>query len=127
MTTTVNFTKAALDSLPLPPAGQRATYHDSKQPGLQVRVTANGVKTFSVFARAAGEVNAAEVRSGAVSRLARAAKARLALRNEVQQPALPGCAAGPARCVFAGRLPVTCRFVALNRRQEKTERLARFF
>ncbi|MBL1264931.1 tyrosine-type recombinase/integrase [Candidatus Methylomicrobium oryzae] len=46
-----NFTKAALDALPLPAAGQRATYHDAKTHGLQIRVTGNGVKTFSVFRR----------------------------------------------------------------------------
>jgi integrase len=46
-----NFTKAALDSLPLPASGQRATYHDAKTNGLQIRVTSNGVKTFSMFRR----------------------------------------------------------------------------
>jgi integrase len=46
-----NFTKAALDSLSLPSSGQRATYHDAKTNGLQIRVTPNGVKTFSVFRR----------------------------------------------------------------------------
>lgn len=54
----LNFTKAALDALPLPAAGTRATHHDAggreSVAGLQVRVTANGVKTFSVFKRAAG-------------------------------------------------------------------------
>lgn len=47
----INFTKAALDSLPLPATGQRATYHDAKTNGLQVRVTSTGVKTFNVFRR----------------------------------------------------------------------------
>ncbi|MGJ0485151.1 MAG: tyrosine-type recombinase/integrase [Methylomicrobium sp.] len=46
-----NFTKVALDSLPLPSSGQRATYHDAKTHGLQIRVTSNCVKTFSVFRR----------------------------------------------------------------------------
>ena len=46
---TINFTKATLDSLPLPAAGKRITYHDSKTKGLQIRVTSNGVKTFSVY------------------------------------------------------------------------------
>lgn len=54
----LNFTKAALDALPLPATGQRVTYHDAggreSVAGLQVRVTANGVKTFSVFKRVAG-------------------------------------------------------------------------
>lgn len=58
MSNQLNFTKAALDSLPLPALGQRATYHDhggrESVPGLQVRVTAGGAKTFSVFKRVAG-------------------------------------------------------------------------
>lgn len=45
----INFTKAALDGLPTPAPGQRATYHDIKTNGLQVRVTSTGVKTFCVF------------------------------------------------------------------------------
>lgn len=58
MTNQLNFTQAALDALPLPAAGQRSTYHDhggrESVPGLQVRVTANGAKTFCVFKRVAG-------------------------------------------------------------------------
>ncbi len=46
---TINFTKAALDSLPIPAQGKRVTYHDSKTDGLQIRVTSSGVKTFNVF------------------------------------------------------------------------------
>ena len=47
----MNFTKAALDALPLPALGTRATYHDAKSPGLQLRVTDRGAKTFSVYRR----------------------------------------------------------------------------
>ncbi|MGZ8927664.1 MAG: tyrosine-type recombinase/integrase [Methylobacter sp.] len=47
----INFTKAELDNLPLPAAGQRTTYHDVKTSGLQLRVTSNGVKTFSLLRR----------------------------------------------------------------------------
>lgn len=47
----INFTKAALDALPLPEAGNRATYHDFKTNGLQLRVTSSGAKTFSLFRR----------------------------------------------------------------------------
>lgn len=46
---TINFTKAALDALPIPKDGARVIYHDSKTHGLQLRVTSNGVKTFSMF------------------------------------------------------------------------------
>lgn len=58
MDTRINFTKPVLDKLPLPEAGQRVVYHDAGGPssvrGLQLRVTANGVKTFSVFQRVKG-------------------------------------------------------------------------
>src|SRR5438445_11200425 len=50
----MNFTKEAIRALPLPPAGQRATYLDTKVANLQVRVTPTGVKTFSVFRRVKG-------------------------------------------------------------------------
>lgn len=43
----INFTKKALDGLPLPPEGKRSTYTDAKAPGLELRVTHNGTKTFS--------------------------------------------------------------------------------
>lgn len=47
----INFTKGAIDDLSLPEAGKRDTYHDLKTNGLQLRVTSNGVKTFSLFRR----------------------------------------------------------------------------
>jgi hypothetical protein len=37
--TRFNFTKQALAGVPLPTPGKRATYHDAKTTGLQVRVT----------------------------------------------------------------------------------------
>ncbi len=46
MTNTINFTKAAIDGLPLPSPGQRVEYWDSKTSGLQVRITSTGVRTF---------------------------------------------------------------------------------
>jgi integrase len=45
----INFSKARIDSLPLSAQGERATYHDTKTRGLQLRVTSSGIKTFSVF------------------------------------------------------------------------------
>ena len=45
----LNFTKANISALPLPPAGKRETFHDLKTNGLQIRTTSGGVKTFSVF------------------------------------------------------------------------------
>lgn len=43
----LTFTKKALDNLPLPAEGKRSTYTDSKVPGLELRVTSKGTKTFS--------------------------------------------------------------------------------
>ena len=51
MPETLNFTKPVLKSLPLPEPGKRAVYFDSEKPGLQLRMTHNGVKTFSILRR----------------------------------------------------------------------------
>jgi integrase len=48
----ITFTKAAIQALRA--AGDRVTYHDNKVPGLQLRVTPGGVKTFSVYRRVKG-------------------------------------------------------------------------
>lgn len=48
----INFTKAAIDALPLSNNGQRYIYHDKKVPGLQLRVTS--VKTFFINRRVRG-------------------------------------------------------------------------
>nr|WP_315256552.1 site-specific integrase [uncultured Duganella sp.] len=49
-----NFTKASIEALPLPATGERATYHDLQTSGLQLRVSASGKKTFSLYKRAKG-------------------------------------------------------------------------
>jgi integrase len=50
----LNFTKAAIEALPTPAAGQRAEYIDTKQSGLRLRVTSSGIKTFCVLKRIRG-------------------------------------------------------------------------
>lgn len=55
-TTRFNFTKPALERLPLPGAGQRTTYHDTKTPGLSLRVTPAGAKSYCVQKRIDGRV-----------------------------------------------------------------------
>lgn len=50
-TNRINFTKKNLDAIPLPAPGARLTYHDTREPGLQVRVGASGKKQFCVFKR----------------------------------------------------------------------------
>lgn len=54
MTSKINFTKAAIEALPLPEQGNRAEYWDIKTSGLQVRVTSTGVRTFYVRRRIKG-------------------------------------------------------------------------
>ncbi|MDP2805373.1 MAG: site-specific integrase [Gallionellaceae bacterium] len=53
MTNIFNFTKANLEALPSPTSG-RAEYQDAKTPGLKLRVTQSGAKTFSVVKRVKG-------------------------------------------------------------------------
>lgn len=54
MSNSLNFTKEALQGLPIPEAGKRAVYLDAKTTGLQIRVTNTGAKTFSVYRRTKG-------------------------------------------------------------------------
>lgn len=50
----ISFSKERLAALPIPEAGKRATYHDTKIQGLQLRVSSTGIKTFSVYRRMKG-------------------------------------------------------------------------
>jgi len=52
--THISFSKERLTTLPTPEAGKRATYHDTKIQGLQLRVSSTGIKTFSVYRRMKG-------------------------------------------------------------------------
>lgn len=52
--TRFQFNKEKLLALPLPATGARATYHDTKTTGLQLRVSPTGVKTFSMYRRTKG-------------------------------------------------------------------------
>lgn len=54
MSKTISFSKEAINALPAPAAGKRDTYLDAKTPGLQLRVTETGAKTFSVYRRIKG-------------------------------------------------------------------------
>jgi integrase len=54
MATRINFTKVAINTLPVPNPGKRNTYLDSKTAGLQLRITAKGIVTFSVYRRTKG-------------------------------------------------------------------------
>ncbi|MDQ2693790.1 MAG: Arm DNA-binding domain-containing protein, partial [Pseudomonadota bacterium] len=54
MVNQINFTKAALDSLPVPDKGKRAYHYDAKTRGLAVQITSTGAKTFYVYRWVAG-------------------------------------------------------------------------
>ena len=51
----LNFTKPILNSLELPLPGKRSLYHDSKTPGLGIRVTDTGHKSFVVYRKINGK------------------------------------------------------------------------
>jgi integrase len=53
--TEVSFTKAALNNLAIPPPGKRLEVHDIKTPGLMIRVTNAGTKTFTIYKRVKGK------------------------------------------------------------------------
>lgn len=54
MSKTISFNKEAINAIPTPSSGKRDTYLDSKTPGLQLRVTETGAKTFSLYRRIKG-------------------------------------------------------------------------
>ena len=50
-----NFTKATIEALPIPKDGMRTEYWDTKQLGLQIRITATGAKSYYVKRRIKGK------------------------------------------------------------------------
>ncbi len=50
----INFTKRSLDSLPVPEKG-RVRYYDAKTPGLTLRITSAGTKTFRLYRKVNGK------------------------------------------------------------------------
>lgn len=53
MPTRVNFTKAIINSLPLPASGRQLVY-DSKTPDLALRITAAGTGSFQLYCKFKG-------------------------------------------------------------------------
>ena len=51
---TINFTKKALDNLPIPTDDSRPSYYDEQVNGLLIRVTSKGTKSYMVFRRING-------------------------------------------------------------------------
>ncbi len=56
-----SFTKTAIEGLPLPEAGKRSSYYDSKIPGLELRVTSNGTKTFNLYRKINGKPDRVQI------------------------------------------------------------------
>lgn len=50
----LNFTKAAVAAIAPAPAGTRTTWHDTQQPGLILRVTSTGAKSYYFYGRVKG-------------------------------------------------------------------------
>jgi len=55
MSNKLNFTKKALDSIEPPSKGKRLTIYDAKTPGLAIRVTSTGTKSFIVYRKVQGK------------------------------------------------------------------------
>lgn len=53
-TNRVVLTKALIDALPLPPAGQRAHHFDAKVPELAIRISSTGARSWTIFTRPKG-------------------------------------------------------------------------
>ena len=51
------FGKEKIEALPLPEAGKRATYYDTTEPKLALRVTAAGTKTFYIIKRVGADMS----------------------------------------------------------------------
>src|SRR5690554_1431054 len=59
----INFTLTSVRALPIPTEG-RAVYHDTKVPGLSLRITSNGTISFFVRARFQGNQDAPRITLG---------------------------------------------------------------
>ena len=51
----LNFTKATLEALPLPPVGKRAYYYDIKMRSLGISITSNNARSFIVYRKVNGK------------------------------------------------------------------------
>lgn len=74
----------------MPGAGQRATYHDIKTPGLQLRVTATGTKTYSIYRRIkAGQPERITLGKFPSMTVEQARKSAASLNSEIESGASP--------------------------------------
>jgi len=88
-----NFTQQGIAALPAPIAGTRATYYDSKTPGLQLRITPNSVKTFGVHRWTKGNLRRAPCLGGrrqtGVGRRAQSCFLQMRTEASIQHEYLP--------------------------------------
>lgn len=90
MSNKFSFTKEKLAALPLPPTGQRVTYHDTKIQGLQLRATSAGAKTFSLYRRIkAGQPERITLGKFPVMTVEQARKSAVLLNSEIESGASP--------------------------------------
>jgi integrase len=85
----INFTRAALNGLPHPPAGKRAFHYDEKTPGLAVQVTSSGAKTFYLYRRVQGRPERIRLGSYPGLTIEQARRQAQALNGEIANGANP--------------------------------------
>lgn len=95
----ITFGKDRLEKLPTPEAGKRKVYHDTKAQGLQLRVSATGSKTFSVYRRIkGGQPERITLGSFPAMTVEQARKSAAAINAEIEAGANPA----KARRAFRG-------------------------
>ena len=102
-TSRFRFNKEKLLALPTPAPGSRAVYHDTEQPGLQIRVSATGGKTFNLYRRTKGAGAPERVTLGRFPAMTveQARKAAALLNAEIE------AGANPAEVKRAGKAEMT--------------------
>ncbi|QKS29544.1 MAG: tyrosine-type recombinase/integrase [Candidatus Accumulibacter similis] len=101
--TRFRFNKEKLLAIPAPEPGTRAVYHDTQLPGLQIRVTSTGGKTFSLYRRTKGAGAPERITLGRFPSMSveQARKAAALLNAEIEQ------GSNPAEAKRAGKAEMT--------------------
>ena len=93
----INLTKKTLDELPLPPDGKRVFYRDSVIPGLGVRVTSKGVKTFIVYRKVEGKPQRTTLGRYPTTKIAQARKKAEQINGQIAEGKNPNAEKRRAR------------------------------
>lgn len=116
----ITFGKDRIEKLPTPEAGKRKVYHDTKAQGLQLRVSATGNKTFSVYRRIkGGQPERITLGSFPAMTVEQARKSAAAINAEIEAGASPA----KARRAIRGEptfLEVFNRYLAEKKKRNGT-------